>query len=202
MKARAACSLGLQLAVCALALGGGCRPPPAPQPAAPEPKPSSEHRVSVSADAEVEVTFDEAATGTVVQGTVVADIEDAAVHTTAGDPQSDASSPATQRSAPGDCKATRASIEAALRRAARCSAHEECAMEYVHAAFGCRNALRRDAPLDALRDGAARYVARCNPHFGVPRCRYYTGALCTRHRCTLASPEELEAAGEPAHRAF
>jgi hypothetical protein len=108
----------LQLAVCALALGGGCRPPTAPQPAALEPKPSSEHRVSVSADAEVEVIFDEAATGTVVQGTVVADIEDAAVHTTAGDPQSDASSPATQRSAPGDCNATVPSFDETAAHAA------------------------------------------------------------------------------------
>jgi hypothetical protein len=75
-------------------------------------------------------------------------------------------------------------------------------MEYVHTAFGCRNALRKDAPLAALREQATRYMERCNPHLGVVKCPYYTGALCTRHRCTLASPEELEAAGEPAHRGF
>jgi hypothetical protein len=68
-------------------------------------------------------------------------------------------------------------------------------MAAVHAAFGpCGIGLRKDAPLDALREDATRYAERCNPPLQVVRCAHRTGALCTRHRCTLASPEELEAA--------
>lgn len=152
-----------------------CRQLPAPEPAAPVQTPETLSQLP-SSDADAEAGAEE--------------LWDGVADATAGTGE-DKPARALGKSA---CNAARTRTEAALKRAARCDVHGDCARLSFHYAFApCGIALRKDASLDVLRDEASRYGAQCRPVMRPVRCAYKTGALCRHQRCTLASSEEQQA---------
>jgi hypothetical protein len=188
--------LGVVLALVTIACGQPTAPRPEAAPQEPVQGPVEEAPVE---DALAEVPGPAAAPAAQAEPTerrAPPNIETSAPEAPTGAPRAEDPAPVAAPVAAGECGPERASIERELRKSQRCTAKDECAMVNLHHAFGpCGTAARKDAPLDELRERAARYAERCNPPVTRVRCAHRTGALCTKGSCILASPEQLEAAG-------
>jgi hypothetical protein len=79
--------------------------------------------------------------------------------------------------APDACKARRASIEAALNDAARCTKDSECTTMLPGCPFGCYKPVNRgvsltqiNADIEAYNQSCDRCMYKCIPPKGEPRC--------------------------------